>query len=90
MNKAELVSAMATDTGMKKINAQKAINSFISVVTKALKDNEKVTLIGFGTFSVTNRSARQGINPSTKQKIKIAAKKTAKFKPGANLNESIK
>lgn len=85
MNKAELVSAIAEKAGMSKASAQKALNAFCETVEKTLKTGEKITLVGFGTFSVTQRAAREGINPITKKKIKIAAKKCAKFKPGSDL-----
>jgi DNA-binding protein HU-beta len=89
MNKAELISAIAAESGLSKVDAKKAVDSFESVVTKALKDGDKVALIGFGTFSVAERSERNGINPLTKQAIKIAARKEAKFKAGAELKAAL-
>jgi DNA-binding protein HU-beta len=89
MNKAELISAIAAESGLSKVDAKKAVDSFESVVTKALKDGDKVALIGFGTFSVVERSERNGINPLTKQAIKIAARKEAKFKAGAELKAAL-
>ncbi|MCF0160319.1 MAG: HU family DNA-binding protein [Bacteroidaceae bacterium] len=89
MNKAELVSAMAEKSGMTKVDCKKAVDAFVASVTEALKGGEKVALVGFGTFSVNERSARTGINPSTKQTIEISAKKVAKFKAGAELAEAI-
>lgn len=86
MNKAELVSAMAAESGLSKADSQKALNAFIASVGKAMKAGDKVALVGFGTFSVAERSARMGINPSTKKPIEIAAKKVVKFKPGAELS----
>jgi DNA-binding protein HU-beta len=74
---------------LSKVDAKKAVDSFESVVTKALKDGDKVALIGFGTFSVAERSERNGINPLTKQAIKIAARKEAKFKAGAELKAAL-
>lgn len=85
MNKSELISAMATEAGLSKADSKKALDAFIASVTKAVKSGDKVALVGFGTFSVTERSARTGINPSTKAKIEIPAKKVVKFKPGAEL-----
>ena len=79
MNKAELISAMAAESGLSKTD------SFIASVTKAMKAGDKVSLVGFGTFSVVERGARMGINPSTKKPIEIAAKKVVKFKPGTEL-----
>lgn len=85
MNKAELISAMAAESGMSKVDSQKALDAFIASVTKAVKAGEKVTLVGFGTFKVTERAERTGINPSTKKPIQIPAKKVVKFKPGVEL-----
>ena len=85
MNKSDLINAMSAEAGMSKAGAAKALNAFIASVTKALKDGEKVTLVGFGTFTVHARAARTGINPSTKQPIHIPAKKVVKFKPGTDL-----
>lgn len=90
MNKAELISAVAAEAGLSKIDAKRAVEAFVSAVTGALKEGDKVSLVGFGTFSVSERSARTGINPSTKATITIAAKKVAKFKAGAELADAIK
>ncbi|MDE5677825.1 MAG: HU family DNA-binding protein [Phocaeicola sp.] len=90
MNKADLISAIAAESGLNKADAKKAVDAFVATVTKALKEGDKVSLIGFGTFSVTERSARTGINPATKATISIPAKKAAKFKPGAELADAIK
>ena len=89
MNKADLVSAIAAEAGLSKADAKKAVEAFVSTVTKALQEGDKVSLIGFGTFSVAERSAGTGINPSTKATITIPAKKAAKFKPGAELADAI-
>lgn len=89
MNKADLISAVAAEAGLSKVDA-KAVEAFVSTVTKALQEGDKVSLIGFGTFSVAERSARTGINPSTKATITIPAKKVTKFKPGAELADAIK
>lgn len=85
MNKAELVSAMAAESGLSKADSQKALNAFIASVSKAMKAGDKVALVGFGTFSVAERASRMGINPSTKKPIQIEAKKVVKFKAGAEL-----
>lgn len=89
MNKADLIGAIAAEAGLSKVDAKKAVEAFISTVSNALKEGDKVSLIGFGTFSVAERSERTGINPSTKATITIPAKKVAKFKAGAELSEAI-
>ena len=90
MNKAELVSAIATDAGVSKSVASKVLESVINNVTESLKKGDKVTLVGFGTFSVTKRKARTGRNPQTGKEIEIPAKKVAKFRAGAKLAEAVK
>ena len=90
MNKAELVSAIATDAGVSKSVASKVLDSMINNVTESLKKGDKVTLVGFGTFSVTKREARTGRNPQTGKEIKIPARKVAKFRAGAKLAEAVK
>ncbi|MEY8719537.1 HU family DNA-binding protein [Bacteroides stercorirosoris] len=89
MNKSELISAMAAESGLTKADSKKALDAFMASITNALKAGEKVSLVGFGTFSVSERAARTGINPSTKAKITIPAKKVAKFKPGTELTLAI-
>ncbi|MBN2485095.1 MAG: HU family DNA-binding protein [Bacteroidales bacterium] len=86
MNKSELISAMAAENGLTKVDNEKALNAFVDSVKEQLKKGDKITLIGFGTFSVLDRKARTGRNPQTGKEIKIAAKKVAKFKPGADLS----
>ena len=90
MNKAELIAKLADDAGITKTQANATIDSFVSAVTKTLKGGGKVTLVGFGTFSVTKRAARTGRNPRTGKEIKIAAKKVVKFKAGADLSSKVK
>lgn len=90
MNKADLISAMAAESGLSKADSKKALDAFISAVSNALKEGDKVALVGFGTFSVAERGERTGINPSTKAAITIPAKKIAKFKAGAELANAIK
>ena len=85
MNKSELINAMAAESGLSKVDSKNALEAFINAVGKAMKAGEKVSLVGFGTFSVSERAARTGINPSTKQTIEIPAKKVVKFKPGTEL-----
>ena len=86
MNKAELVAKIAEDSGVTKSQANAALDSFIETVTKTLKGGGKVTLVGFGTFSVSKRAARNGRNPQTGAVIKIKAKKVARFKAGKELS----
>jgi len=90
MNKAELIEAMASESGLTKADAKKALDAFIKSTTGALKGNDRVALVGFGSFSVATRSARKGRNPQTGAEIKIAAKKVIKFKPGNELADSVK
>lgn len=85
MNKTEFIASVAEKAGLSKADAQRAVNAFADVVVEQLKAGEKVTLLGFGTFAVQDKPERTGINPKTKEKIKIAARKVAKFKPGAAL-----
>ncbi len=85
MNKAELIAKIADDAGINKTEANAAIDSFVEAVTKTLKGGGKVTLVGFGTFSVSKRAARNGRNPQTGEVIKIKARKVAKFKAGKEL-----
>ncbi|RMG59408.1 MAG: HU family DNA-binding protein [Deltaproteobacteria bacterium] len=89
MTKAELIAKIAEDAGITKAAAEKAVNSFIDAVTKTLKKGDKLTLTGFGTFSVTKRKARKGRNPQTGEVIKIKATKVPKFTPGKGLKEAV-
>lgn len=89
MNKSELVSAVSAQSGLAKAEAKKAVDATLEAIASALKANDKVALVGFGTFSIAERGERQGINPATKQPITIAAKKSVKFKAGAELAEGI-
>ena len=89
MNKTELVEKIAAAAGLSKADSKKALEATIAAIKDALVAGDKVALVGFGTFSVSERPAREGINPATKQKISIAAKKVAKFKPGAELADAI-
>lgn len=89
MNKAELVSVIADNAGLSKTQANAALDSFTNAVTKALKSGDKVTLVGFGTFSVSKRNARTGRNPQTGATIKIKAKKVARFKAGKELSAKL-
>jgi DNA-binding protein HU-beta len=89
MNKGELVDAVAKDAKISKAEAQSAVDSVVDNVTATLKQGNKVTLVGFGTFSTSDRSAREGRNPQTGKPIKIPAKKVAKFSPGKALKDAI-
>ncbi len=85
MNKSELINQIAEDAGITKTQANTALNSFVDAVAKSLKKGDKVTLVGFGTFAVSKRAARNGRNPRTGESIKIKARKVARFKPGKEL-----
>ncbi len=89
MNKAELVSKIVDNSGLSKTQANAALDAFVDAVTKALKSGDKVTLVGFGTFSVSKRNARIGRNPQTGATIKIKAKKVARFKAGKELSAKL-
>jgi DNA-binding protein HU-beta len=86
MNKSDLIDAMASDAGISKAQAKKALDSFTDNVSGALAKGGRVSLVGFGTFSTSKRSAREGRNPQTGKKIQIPAKTVAKFKAGSELN----
>jgi len=90
MNKAELIDKIAKDSGINKTQANDALDSFTKSVVDTLKKGGKVTLVGFGTFSVTKRSARKGRNPQTNKVINIPAKKVAKFKAGKEFSSRLK
>jgi DNA-binding protein HU-beta len=89
MTKAELISAVAAGAGLKKVEAEKAVAAFIGTVTAALKKGDKLSLVGFGTFSTAKRAARKGQNPQTGKKINIPAATVPKFKPGKTLKEAV-
>lgn len=89
MNKTELVAAMAEKTGLSKKDAESALKAFIDTVTDELKADGKVQLVGFGTFEVAERPAREGRNPRTGETMKIAASKSPKFKAGKALKDMI-
>jgi len=89
MNKSDLIDAMAADAGISKAAAKAALESFMGSITSTLKKGGKVALVGFGTFSVSKRSARTGRNPQTGAEIQIAAKNVAKFKAGAGLSDAV-
>jgi DNA-binding protein HU-beta len=90
MNKTELIDKIAAGAGLTKADAKKALDATVEAIKDALVAGDKVQLVGFGTFAIAEKPAREGINPATKQKIQIAAKKVAKFKAGAELAEAVK
>ncbi|MGB9731562.1 MULTISPECIES: HU family DNA-binding protein [Calditerrivibrio] len=90
MNKKDLIEKIAAKAGLKKVEAEKALEAFEEAVVEALKIGDKVTLVGFGTFSVYERKARTGRNPQTGKEIKIPAKKAPKFTPGKLFKDSVK
>ena len=89
MNKAELIAAIAAKTGDTKKTAEASVNAFVEVVTDALKEGDKVQLLGFGSFEVRKRAARKGRNPQTKEEIKIPASKAPVFKAGKALKDLV-
>lgn len=89
MNKTEFIEKIAAGSGLTKVDAKKAYEAAVVAVKDALVAGDKIALLGFGTFSVAERPAREGINPATKQKITIAAKKVAKFKAGSELSDAL-
>jgi DNA-binding protein HU-beta len=90
MTKADLVAKVAADAGITRVVAEKAVNSLVAVVTEALAAGEKITLVGFGTFEVAQRSAREGRNPRTGQTLKIPPSKVVKFRVGSKLKDEVK
>lgn len=89
MNKTELIDKIAAGAGISKADSKKALDATVNALKEALIAGDKIQLVGFGTFSVNERPAHEGINPATKEKIQIAAKKVAKFKAGAELADAL-
>ncbi len=89
MNKTELVAEIAKNTGLTKVDSERAVEAFLNAVTATLKKGDEVRLVGFGTFSVTKREATEGRNPRTGETIKIAACKQPKFKAGKALKDAL-
>lgn len=89
MNKGDLINKIAEDADISKAKAGAALDAILDGITDALKAEDKVSIIGFGTFYVSHRAAREGHNPATGKKIQIPAKKVAKFKPGAELKRAV-
>ena len=89
MNKSDLIDAMAADAGITKAAAKKALESFLGNIEGSLKNGKRVSLVGFGSWSVSKRAAREGRNPQTGKTIQIAAKNVVKFKAGSELQNSV-
>lgn len=89
MNKAELIDAVAAESGLSKADARRSLEAFVSITKEVLNKGDKVNLIGFGSFSTSERAERKGRNPRTGVEIQIKAKKVVKFKPGADLASAI-
>lgn len=89
MNKAQLIDAIAAESSLSKADAKKALDAFLTVTGDALKKGDRVTLVGFGSFGVSERSARTGRNPQTGKEISIPAKKVIKFKAGSELTDAV-
>ncbi len=90
MNRSDVIARMATDAGISKAAAERALNALVDGIAGALRGGDKVSLVGFGTFSVSNRAARTGRNPRTGATIQIPASKVPRFKPGKGLKDAIK
>lgn len=90
MNKTEFINAIAEKANLSKVQAKAALDATINTISEQLANGDKVALIGFGTFAVSEKTARTGINPRTKEKIEIPARKAVKFKAGAELNDVVK
>jgi DNA-binding protein HU-beta len=89
MNKADLVNSISEQTGLTKTKTNQVVDVITSVIAETLSKGEKVTLVGFGTFTTTDRSARKGRNPKTGEVIEIPAKRVAKFKAGSELTKNV-
>ena len=89
MNKADLVNSLAEKTGLTKTKSNEVIDTLVSVISGALSNGEKVTLVGFGTFTTSKRDARKGRNPKTGETVDIPSKRVAKFKAGSELTKSV-
>ena len=89
MNKAELIDGIAQESGLSKADAKRALDAFVSTTTNVLKSGGKLSLVGFGSFSTSQRPERKGRNPQTGAEITIAAKKVVKFKAGSDLTNSL-
>ena len=90
MNKTEFINAVAEQSGLSKVDSKKAVEAFIQTISNEMKEGGKISLLGFGSFSTTEKAARKGVNPKTKELIDIPARKVVKFKAGAELTDKIK
>ena len=90
MTKDEFITKVANETGQSKAQVNKTVKAALSTIANTLKKGDKITFVGFGTFTTTKRAARMGRNPQTGEKMKIKASKVAKFKPGKNLREAVR
>ena len=90
MNKTEFINAVAEQSGLSKVDSKKAVEAFIQTISNEMKEGGKISLLGFGSFSTTEKAARKGVNPKTKEVIDIPARKVVKFKAGAELTDNIK
>ena len=89
MSKQDLIDAIASETGLTKVDSKKALEGFLSAITGSLKNGDNVALVGFGTYKVTERAARTGRNPQTGKALQIAAKKVVSFKAGKELSTAV-
>lgn len=89
MNKADLVNSLSTKTGLTKTKSNEVVDAIVSTITESLRNGEKVTLVGFGTFTTSKKEARKGRNPKTGETLEIPAKTVAKFKAGSELTKSV-
>lgn len=90
MNKTQFINAVAAEAGLSKADGKKAVEAMLKTISDEMKNGEKVSILGFGSFSVVEKAARKGVNPKTKQAIDIPARKVVKFKAGADLAENVK
>lgn len=90
MNKTEFINAVAEQSGLSKVDSKIAVEAFIQTISNEMKEGGKISLLGFGSFSTTEKAARKGVNPKTKEVIDIPARKVVKFKAGAELTDKIK
>ena len=90
MNNTEFINAVAEQSGLSKVDSKKAVEAFIQTISNEMKEGGKISLLGFGSFSTTEKAARKGVNPKTKEVIDIPARKVVKFKAGAELTDKIK
>jgi DNA-binding protein HU-beta len=90
MNKTEFINAVAAQAGLSKVDGKKAVEAMLKTISDEMKKGEKVSILGFGSFSVVEKAARKGVNPKTKQAINIPARKVVKFKAGADLAKIVK